>query len=204
MEKEYRDRVKPFEFLLSLQANKSDLVHAAPRGIAPYNSDVIAPVECCFYRRRGSRVRPDQLKTIPNAVIQFHLHPESKFFGRNFRDRGKTQRCHVWAHSIEHIGKEANKWEKQMHIGETGDNQQVYGSVPVEDMERLEVLIKEGRRFSRRQLAKASQVSLRHVTRVLKRYATPSQNTVEKLEFGISTLLMESESRPSENSLIRN
>ena len=42
-------------------------------------------------------------------------------------DRGRTERRHVIATQILHIGKEANKWEEQYFLGEDEDAEIEYG-----------------------------------------------------------------------------
>jgi hypothetical protein len=53
-------------------------------------------------------------------LAQYHLCPEAKFLNGDFCDRGLTERRHVIATQLVHIGKEANKWEEQHFLGEDG------------------------------------------------------------------------------------
>ena len=57
--------------------------------------------------------------TYAEALAQYHLRPEAKFLNGDFCDRGRTERRHVIATQIVHIGKEANKWEEHYFLGET-------------------------------------------------------------------------------------
>lgn len=142
----------------------------------------------CFDRITGNTIDPEKLLSIRRALAQFHLHPESKFIGGDYSDSGITERRHVWVTSVEHIGKEANKWEEQMHLGEVLGNQQVYGSVPNDESERLDRLISECRKFPRRRLAAASGVCLRQVSRLLMKQCIPETDTIRKLEEGLQQL----------------
>jgi hypothetical protein len=53
-------------------------------------------------------VGASELLTYAEALAQYHLRPESKFLNGDFSDRGRTERRHVIATQIVHIGKEAN------------------------------------------------------------------------------------------------
>jgi hypothetical protein len=61
------------------------------------------------------------LMTYAEALAQYHLRPEAKFLNGEFSDRGRTERRHVLATQLMHIGKEANKWEERYFLGEDED-----------------------------------------------------------------------------------
>jgi hypothetical protein len=63
----------------------------------------------------------------PFQLAQYHLRPEAKFLNGDFFDRGQTERRHVIAVQILHIGKEANKWEEQHFLGADEDAEIEYG-----------------------------------------------------------------------------
>ena len=65
--------------------------------------------------------------TYAEALAQYHLRPEAKFLNGDFCDRGRTERRHVIATQIVHIGKEANKWEERYFLGEDEDAEIEYG-----------------------------------------------------------------------------
>ena len=65
--------------------------------------------------------------TYAEALAQYHLRPEAKFLNGDFCDRGRTERRHVVATQLLHIGKEANKWEEQHFLGEDEDAEIEYG-----------------------------------------------------------------------------
>ena len=69
-------------------------------------------------RGTGKAIPANELKTYAEALAQCHLRPEAKFLNGDFCDRGRTERRHVVATQLLHIGKEANKWEEQHFLGE--------------------------------------------------------------------------------------
>ena len=74
-----------------------------------------------FDRETGKRVEPDTLMTYTETLAQYHLRPEAKFLNGEHTDTGRTERRHVVATTIIHIGKEANKWEEQYFLGDDED-----------------------------------------------------------------------------------
>ena len=80
-----------------------------------------------FDRERASQFPASELKTYAEALAQYHLRPEAKFLNGDFCDRGRTERRHVVATQLVHIGKEANKWEEQHFLGEDEDAEIEYG-----------------------------------------------------------------------------
>lgn len=120
----YKERVRPFGFMLTFQARKEwsyEVVGAdaePKRGrtrrraeikpVAPFDRDPANVVKHAFDRESGKPVPADQLKTYAEALAQFHLHPEDKFLNGDYLDRGRTERRHVIASGVRLIGKEAN------------------------------------------------------------------------------------------------
>lgn len=80
----------------------------------------------------GSPVSVDQLKTYRQGLAQYHLHPESKFLGGDYLDRGLTERRHVQVSAIRHIGKEANRLDEQQALGVDDRAQVDYGASPAQ------------------------------------------------------------------------
>jgi hypothetical protein len=68
-------------------------------------------VSSCFDRETGEPVPSEHLKTYQEALVQYHLHPEAKFHNGDYLDSGVASRRHIVATAVEHIGKEANRWE---------------------------------------------------------------------------------------------
>jgi hypothetical protein len=78
-------------------------------------------------RGTGKAIPANELKTYAEALAQYHLRPEAKFLNGDFCDRGRTERRHVVATQLLHIGKEANKWEEQHFLGEDEEAEIEYG-----------------------------------------------------------------------------
>src|SRR3984957_2933626 len=53
-----------------------------------------------------------------DARVSSQWKSTAKFLNGDFCDRGRTERRHVFATQILHIGKEANKWEERYFLGE--------------------------------------------------------------------------------------
>jgi hypothetical protein len=128
----YEEQIRPFGFLLAFmpKTGVSGPFTATPidgpsRGrppctetlapIAPYDSDPARALSKVFDRLTGKPVRPEQLKTYAEALVQYHVSPELKFANGAHLDRGRTERRHVVATEFVWIGKEANR------VGESGE-----------------------------------------------------------------------------------
>jgi hypothetical protein len=141
--REYPDQVKPFNFLNAYHARpqfelsdaeqwpepkrgrprkRSDL-----KPIAPFNRNIREAAKGAFNRETGKPVSATELKTYAEALAQYHLRPEAKFLNGDFCDRGRTERRHVIATQLVHIGKEANKWEEQHFLREDEEAEIEYG-----------------------------------------------------------------------------
>jgi hypothetical protein len=98
----YQERVKPFNFLLSLQAKsrvemmtsdanalKSDpLWHRRePHPPAPYSKDIKKAVADAFDRGipEPTHIPESWLKSYARSLARYHLHPEANFLGRQLR-----------------------------------------------------------------------------------------------------------------------
>ncbi len=139
----YGDQVKPFNFLNSFQArlqfqlSDADQLAIPRRGrprkqssikpVAPFDKDMRKAAQFAFDRETGNSVKADALMTYVEALAQYHLRPEAKFLNGDFCNRGRTERRHVVATQIIHIGKEANKWEERYFLGEVDDSEIEYG-----------------------------------------------------------------------------
>jgi len=169
----YRDKVKPFNFLLAFQASATAIFPSdefifelpaqrcrkkkAPKPIAPYNSNVIHAAGTCFDRDTSELIPSDQLKTYRQALAQYHLSPESKFLNGEPFDRGPTRRRHIAVIDINHIGKEANHWDEQYHLGFDPDEQIEYGFVPNDTL--VESPRRAVKKFGQRALARKIGIS---------------------------------------------
>ena len=140
--REPRDQVKPFNFLLAMIADTIDAdetmidAGAKPsrrkikdcRPVAPYSKDFPKAAQMAFDRETGKAVGKDKLATYADALSQYHIHPEAKFLNGRFLDRGTTLRRHVRMIATRHIGKEANDLERQAYIGLEPDAVPAYGT----------------------------------------------------------------------------
>ena len=119
--KQYREQVRPFGFLDAfLSKSRGQLGSGAvtlselPRAVAPFDRDPTQALEHCIDRETGQPVPPEYLKSYRQALAQYHLHAEAKFLGGNYTETGVLQRRHIRVDCIEHIGKEANRWEERL------------------------------------------------------------------------------------------
>lgn len=171
-EKAYRDRVKPFNFLLSAQISEEYKLsnQNAIKPVAPYQSTAAKSVKLFFDRQTGTPVKPNKLKTYSHALVQYHLHSESKFLNGSFCDRGYAHRRHIKLKSIRHIGKEANKWEQQYFLGANPEEQLDYGCGPKEQKEFVTYVNQRRKEIglSIRRLALEAGVSYQQLSVILK------------------------------------
>jgi hypothetical protein len=125
-------RVFPFGFLLSLQV-KSRIEMAKdgpdalsdelwrrrePRPAAPYYKKPSEAKDHAFDRERGGAILASWLKSHARSLVRYHLHPETKFEGGEYDQRGPLKRRHVFALAQQSIGKEADNIEENEFIGE--------------------------------------------------------------------------------------
>ncbi len=141
-ERSYRQQVKPFGFMLALSARRhwtgERLVAAngsrgrppkrlLPKPVAPFENDPAKAAALAFDRETGEPVPATALQSYAEALAQYHLHPESKFLGGDYCDRGTTRRRHIRVSGVRHIGKESNDWERQAVLGLAADAEFDYG-----------------------------------------------------------------------------
>ena len=177
--KPYSEQVKPFNFLLMFQASKIN--HATllddheeniklkhlPKSIAPFCKDSAIASDKCFDRNTGKAISKEQLKTYAQCLAQYHLHPEDKFHYADYLDRGIVQRRHIEVVAIEYIGKEANRWEEQLYLGENPEAQIEYGVSP-EQKERIRgTTLNLCRSFGPAKLARQAGLSVGDVSDIL-------------------------------------
>lgn len=163
----YRSQVRPFGFLNAFLAKRRDHLRDGeraggqpPRAVSPFDRDPVAALAMCFDRETGEAVSPERLRSYHDALAQYHLHPEAKFVGGDYTESGTLERRHIIAAYVEHIGKEANRWEEQFHLGEDPQAQIVYGQSE-RQQRRLERQVREAiRRRGVRRVAKESGLSV--------------------------------------------
>ncbi|MGB3317437.1 MAG: hypothetical protein WA978_03960 [Sphingopyxis granuli] len=148
--RDYRDQVRPFGFMLSYSVSAMEfsetIVDPSKRGrpkkanpvkpITPFERDGQKAAAALFDRETGKPVDPAILRTYAEALAQYHISPEAKFLNGDFLNRGTTRRRHVYVTHIQHIGKEADDWERRAALGQTADMEVDYG---VSDVDRSRV-----------------------------------------------------------------
>ncbi len=144
-----RDRVWPFNFLLTYQA-KSRLEMASvdpkalssslwrkrsPKPASRYSSDLTSDRPEVFDRQTGKAIGWRHLRSYRRTLSRHHLHSESKFRGGEDAEHGTLSRRHVEAWAASAIGKEADNLDQREVFGE-GDDPILYG-VAMEDRQKL-------------------------------------------------------------------
>jgi hypothetical protein len=201
----YREQVRPFGFMHvfqhrgrsvePVQEGASVMPDGNGRGarrrkavrlvrpVAPFHKDPSEAAKLALNREseRGESVPVEQLAGYREALAQYHLHPEAKYLGADFLDRGATRLRHILARSIHQIGKEANRWEEQFYLGIDPGAQIEYGAAP-EDVERLRGdVLRACRALKPREIARESGLSPAAVSAVLGRSGQPTAETLHKL-----------------------
>lgn len=199
--KPYKDRVRPFNFLLAMQS-PPHLKTLKP--VASYDKNPSKAVACCFDRSSGEKIKKFQLKTYLDSLAQYHLHPETKFLNGDYMDAGITQRRHIRVKSIQHIGKEANKWEEQFFTGFDPDAQIEYGMCAEQKTEMLVTVLQAIRGYGVRPMADISKLSPRHISNINKDKTNLSENALLKLYSAAKTLENTNNKENKLQELIRN
>lgn len=219
-DKPYREQVRPFGFLLNFQRDplaplpspgiSSDTsTHAgskndAPRPVAIFEQDPVIAAARCFDRMSGDPVRQETLKTYRQALNQYHLHPETKFANGNYLEMGPTGRRHIQVVSIDRIGKEANRWEEQLYLGNDPEAQIVYGTDD-ESRERTIAFIRTvADRVGRRALVEAAGVSIRETAAILRGERRPTEQTLARLaNAAVDLMTYEAKPRRSHDDAVK-
>jgi hypothetical protein len=120
-----------------------------------------------FDRETGNPVKANTLATYAEALAQYHLRPEAKFLNGDFFDHGRTERRHVVAVQILHIGKEANRWEEQYFLGPDDEAEIEYGVGQTADEPDLS-LRELCRELGEREAARKLEISRTALRRAMK------------------------------------
>jgi hypothetical protein len=88
---------------------------------APYFKQPSEAKDHAFDRERGDAIPASWLKSHARSLVRYHLHPEAKFQGGEYDQRGPLKRRHVFALAHRAIGKEADNIEENEFIGEDAD-----------------------------------------------------------------------------------
>ena len=128
------------------------------------------------------------MKTYAEALEQYHLHCESKFRHGEYLDCGPTTRRHVLVAGVRFIGKEANRWEEQFHLGYDPESQIEY-DMDENGVEQFRNRIMEAAaRFGQRRLAAEARVAREALRAILNVGAKPRRKTIMRLFAAISAL----------------
>src|SRR3984885_1293014 len=196
--KPYADQVKPFNFLLSLQA-KSRIEIAAtdmealndplwrrgrkPRPAAPYFKNPIKAGEYAFDREMSNAQIPiSWLKSHGRSLIRYHLHSERKFLDGEDDQHGMLRRRHVFALAFQLIGKEADNIEEREFIGDDEDDV-IKHPLAGNDKSKLRIFVMSTQKkfgISDRDLCKRAHVS-HHTIRILRAGQRISDSSLFKL-----------------------
>jgi hypothetical protein len=200
--KPYREQVRPFGFLVAFNARGATSTSTlaadpealarrrrvvetadAPAVVAPFDRDPAVAANRAFDRRTGKPVESGRLATYRQVLAQYHLHPEAKFANAAYLDTGPTVRRHVRPRGpIGHIGKEANRWEEQFHLGFNPEAQITYGSPDVELAAYREEVAGRAALFSVRAIAEVAGVSIGTVSAVRRGLGNPNRETLAAID----------------------
>ena len=128
------------------------------------------------------------LKTHAEALSNFHLHPEAKFLNGNYLDRGPIVRRRIHVVAVRFIGKEANRWEEQFHLGYDPEAQIEYKGGPDAVEQIRDRVRKAAAAFGQRRLARKSGVAREQIRAIINTAAVPRKATVSRLFAAISAL----------------
>ncbi len=208
--KPYAQQVRPFGFLNAYQArsaaqlncveldsrggkHKRQQTAQSPRAVSPFDPDPAVAVRHCFDRDTGETVTPELLKTYLQALVRYHLHPETKFIGGDYTEAGLLRRRHIRVpdvNGIQYIGKEANRWEERSLTGEDPEAQIRYGAAGgslTELQERVAIVC---RKHGVRRVARAAGLSHSTVLRFLAGKVEPGAATVNKLRKALTAVVI--------------
>ncbi len=174
----YETQVRPFGFLLAMQADKIELLAPSdpealawwrkykrdPAPTAPYDRNPNKAAKQAFDRRhRELRVPPRWLLSYAHHLSDYHLHPENKFAGgEKHSHNGPLERRHIIATGSQMIGKEADGWEEQLYVGDD-DDAILYGLSPAARADHVETIRIARQKFSVRKFTKAAHVTDRTI-----------------------------------------
>ena len=168
----------------TLAVERDEPCPGMPAAVAPYSKDLRVAAKACFDRRTGAPVPTKFHKSIAQALGRYHLHPEPKYRNADYTDIGRVTPRRLAITHVEHIGKEAHRWEEQLHLGEIPEAQLVYRN----DAELLNAIIRSAAEFSQREIAKESGVSLREVSAILRGQRNPTRQTLIRFAQAVRTL----------------
>jgi hypothetical protein len=201
-----RERVGPFVELAAFQARKVPIASterivepgrrrpafdglSVPGVVGPFDPDPAVSAAGAFDRATGVPIPFDRLATYAQSLAQYHLHPEAKFANGDYLDRGRTHRRHVRpVGPIVVIGKEANRWEEQLHLGVDPEAQIVYGAAAADLNWYRASLAVRAQAFSVRKLERTSGLPIGTAHAVWHGHAWPSEAILRRADGGLAKL----------------
>ncbi|HEY1708266.1 MAG TPA: hypothetical protein VGG10_08360 [Rhizomicrobium sp.] len=188
-------QVRCFNFMLAYQVSRVGVAKAIADGdvsgalladgmpavVAPYSDKSDVAIRNCFDRRTGLPVPPSILKTYREAIAEYAWHAESKFGNATETDAGVTERRHVEAIAIEYIGKEANRWEEQMYVGDAPEAQIEYGTSAAGLDQVIAAVRNTASRLTQVVIAEAAGISRQELAAIVGRTSRPRMATVRAL-----------------------
>jgi hypothetical protein len=169
----YAEQVKPFNFLLTFFARRQEDIAADDpthewdprleklRPVAPFEKDSEKVLHRVFDRNSESleAVPGKWLRTLADVLRDYHRQPEYKFLGGGWNEEGVLRRRHVFAETIEDIGKESDGWEEDDARTEDHDTVLTYPSSSF-DRSRMVSLIKS---VGKRELMREARIAMRTI-----------------------------------------
>jgi hypothetical protein len=169
----YAEQVKPFNFLLTFFTRRQegivseDLTHEFDpkldeiRPVAPYEKDTEKALRRIFDRNSANMdpVSTKWLRTVADVLRDYHRQPEYKFLGGGWNEDGVLRRRHVFADTIEDIGKESDGWEEDEARTEGQDTVLTY---PPSSFDR-DRMITATKSVGKRELMREGRIAMRTI-----------------------------------------
>ncbi len=182
----YAEQVKPFNFLLTFFARRQeDLTTEDPthewepkteniRPVAPYEKDIDKALKRIFDRNSETLapVPTKWLRTVADVLRDYHRQPEYKFLGGGWNEEGVLRRRHIFADTIEDIGKESDGWEEDEARAEDQDTVLTY---PSSSLDR-ELMIARIKSVRKRELMREARIAMRTINEVHDNKETPDED----------------------------
>jgi transcriptional regulator with XRE-family HTH domain len=125
------------------------------------------------------------------VLARYHLRPEAKFHNGDWLDTGVTMRRHIEAIEVEHIGKEANRWQEQFFLGLDPDAQIEYGMDQADVLHFVEGIVQACRDYDVRKVAERAGLDHAGLCRLLRGQTRPKPATLSRLRVAVQELTRE-------------
>lgn len=165
--------IRPFGRMLAFYARRDELGRELSP-VAQYHPDATIAARSCFDRRTGEHIPVESLKTYADVLGGFQMRSEPKLLNARHRDAGTTTlRRHIIVESVDRIGKDSHQYEEQRKLGYDPSAHQEYSSSPDDTALPLEQVKAGCREFTIRSVARAAEVEVSKVSRMLRGRALP-------------------------------